>query len=86
MSQDPNNLRIIAAAVFHFLLLAILISLQLLLLEVCDPEVNLQIILQNGKEDGDPVYSKKASDDPVLHTYFAFNVESIPPLIYMQKM
>ena len=47
---------------------------------------NLQIILQNGKEDGDSVYSKKASDDPVLHTYFAFNVESIPPLIYMQKI
>ena len=71
--KTQTTLGVIAAAVFHFLLLAILISLQLLLLEVCDPEVNLQIILQNSKEDGDPVYSKKASDDPVLHTIFCIS-------------
>ena len=71
--ETQTTLGVTAAAVFHFLLLAILISLQLFLLEVCDPEVNLQIILQNSKEDGDPVYSKKASDDPVLHTIFRFS-------------
>ena len=88
MSRDPNNLSsncsscvpFFVACYFDFFAIVFTGSIrsrgQWLFLKITYYVVasdNLQIILQNGKEDGDSVYPKKASDDPVLHTLFRFS-------------